>query len=81
MLNFKDGELTEEELKTVKAGIEQGKIDETLDLMDKPELSQLKEKISDKELTFDEMDRVKAGMPSDVVDKYTEDNKDIFRKM
>ena len=41
----------------------------------------MKDKITDKELTFDEMDRVKAGMPSEVVDKYTEDNKDIFRKM
>ncbi len=81
MLNFKDGKLTEEELRVVKAGIEQGKIDETLDLMDKPELNKLKDKITDKELTFDEMDRVKAGMPSEVVDKYTEDNKDIFRKM
>ena len=79
-MNFKDGELTEEELMTVKAGIEKGKIDETLNLMDKPELTTLKEKIIDKELTFDELDKVKAGMPIETVNEYTENNKEIFRK-
>ena len=79
-MGFKDGELTEEELRTVKAGIEKGKIDETLDLMDKPELTTLKEKIVDKELTFDELYNVKAGMPKEAVDEYVEKNKEIFRK-
>ncbi len=80
MLNFKDGELSEEELKTVKAGIEEGKIDETLNLMDKPELSTLKEKIIDRELTFEELDNVKAGIPKEMVEEMKEKNKDIFKK-
>ena len=77
---WKDEELTEEELKNVKAGITSGKVDETLDLMGKEELSELKEKIEDKELTFDELDNVKAGMPQDAVDKYKEENSNLFRK-
>lgn len=80
MLNFKDGELSEEELKSVKAGIEEGKIDETLNLMDKPELSTLKEKIIDRELTFEELDNVMAGIPKEMVEEMKEKNKDIFKK-
>ena len=80
MINFKDGELSEEELKEVKAGILKGNVDETLDLMDKPELTTLKEKIEDKELTFEELDNVKAGMPSKVVEEEKEKNSELFRK-
>ena len=77
---WKDKELTEEELKNVKAGITSGKVDETLDLMGKEELGELKEKIEDKELTFDELDNVKAGMPKSAVDDFLEKNQDLFRK-
>ena len=80
MINFKDGELTEEELKEVKAGIISGKVDETLDLMDSNELKELKEKVVEKELSFEEMDRVKAGMPQNAVDEYLKNNKDLFSK-
>ena len=80
MINFKDGQLSEEELKSVKAGIMSGNIDETLDLMDKPELATLKEKIEDKELTFEELTNVKAGMPKNAVDEYLEKNPDLFKK-
>ena len=77
---WKDDELTEEELMSVKAGITSGNVDETLNLMGKEELGNLKEKIEDKELTFDELDNVKAGMPQDAVDEYKEENSNLFRK-
>ena len=51
-MEWKDNELTDEEIEIVKNGINSGKIDETINLMGKEELSQLKERIVDKKLTF-----------------------------
>ena len=80
MENFKDGNLTSEELLDVKAGIMSGEIDDTLNKMDTGELKQLSEKIKDKELTFEELDSVKAGMPQEKVEKYINANSDLFQK-
>ena len=80
MINFKDEELTDEEIKEVKIGIISGKVDETLDLMGSEELKELKDKIVDKELTFDKKNNDKTDKQVNKVDEYLKNNKDIFSK-
>lgn len=77
---YKDDELTTDELEEVKAGILDGKTDEMLDKLSKPELVQFKDTI-EKEFSLEEMDNIKAGMPKEVIEEYKNENKDIFRKM
>lgn len=77
---FNDEELTMDELMEVKAGIKDGKTDEMLDKLSKPELVQFKETI-EKELTLDELDNVKAAIPTDMVEEMKKDNEELFRKM
>ena len=77
---FNDYELTMEELMEVKAGIKEGKTDEMLDKLSKPELVQFKETI-EKELTLDDLDNVMAGIPKEMVDEKIKDNEELFRKM
>lgn len=79
-MNFKDEELTEEELREVTAGIKKGNTNKMLDLLGKQELEQLKDKV-EKELSLDELDNIKAGMPQEMIENNKEKNKDIFRKM
>ena len=80
-MSFKDDELTVEELMEVTAGIKEGKVDEMLDKLSKPELVQLGNAINpERELTMEDLDNVKAGMPKDMVDEMTEQNQNLFRK-
>lgn len=78
-MNFKDGELSEEELKAVKAGMANGNIDNILNNFDKKELEELKNEF-DKELSLEELDNIKAGMPQEAVEEITKENEDLFRK-
>lgn len=77
---YKDEELTEEELREVTAGIVDGKTDEMLDMLSKPELNQFKT-VVEKELSLDELDNIKAGIPEDLIEENKNENNDIFRKM
>lgn len=79
MMNFKDNELTEEELSEIYAGLSQGKFDETLDKLSKEELKELKDNVNERELTEEELDNVKAGIPKEMVDEMIEKNSDLFR--
>ena len=77
---FKDDELTMDELMEVKAGIKEGKTDEMLNKLSKPELQDLKENI-ERELSIEELDNIKAAIPKEMIEDNIKENKDIFRKM
>lgn len=77
---FNDEELSLEELTEVKAGIKEGKTDEMLNKLSKPELVQFKETI-ERELTLDELDNVKAAIPNELVEEMKNNNENLFRKM
>ena len=79
MVNYKDDELTQEEIDEIYAGISQGKVDEMLDKLGKEELKDLKEKVNERELSLNELDNVMAGIPQEMVEKVVEDNLDIYR--
>lgn len=79
MSNFKDGELTEEELKEVIAGIRNGHTDEMLDKLDKSELEQFRDFTQERELSIEELSNVKAGIPEEMVEKMKEENSNLFR--
>ena len=82
MSNFKDGELTEEELRELTAGVNNGRSDEMLDKLDKRELEELKNSISqERELSLEELFNVKAGMPQEMVEEVKEENANLFRKV
>ena len=75
---FNDEELTLEELEQVKAGIREGKTDEMLDKLSKPELLDLKETV-ERELTMDELDNVMAGIPREIAEEKAKENENLFR--
>jgi len=83
---FNDGELTEEELMEVTAGITAGKTDEMLSKMSQAELTQLKQTVQkavqpqERELTGDELFNVKAAQPPEMVEEMLQGNPDLFRK-
>lgn len=80
-MSYKDDELSIEELMEVTAGMKNGKIDEMLDKLSKPELNQLKGAITqEKELSLDELDNVKAGIPQEMVNEIKDQNQNLFRK-
>lgn len=78
-MGFKDDELTLDELKEITAGIIDGKTDEMLDKLSKPELKQFKDVvIKERELSMDELDNVKVGQPLEMVEEMTKKNPEIF---
>lgn len=80
-MSFKDDELTVEELMEVTAGIKEGKVDEMLDKLSKPELVQLGNAINpERELSMDELNNVKAAIPEEMVEEMKEENQNLFRK-
>ena len=80
-MSFKDDELTLEELMEVTAGIKEGKTDEMLDKLSKPELIQLGNAINpERELTIEELENVKAGIPKEMVEEMIEENPNLFRR-
>lgn len=79
-MSYKDEELTMEELMEVKAGIKEGKTDEMLNKLSKPELVQFKD-VLERELTMDELDNVKAAIPTEMVEEMKKENEELFRKM
>ena len=65
-MNFGDGELSQEELNYVVAGINRGQAEEMLNKLDKGELQGLKngvQKMNLGEMSLSELDQVQAGTP------------------
>ena len=82
MINFKDGNLSEEEVKKVKAGITSGEIDKTLNLMDTGELKDLKEGIIEKTITFEKAKETVTSHDnnSSSVDDYLKTHPELFKQ-
>lgn len=81
MSEFRDVELTEEELKEVTAGTINNGTDKVLDKLDKSKLEQIRRTIEvERELSFEELTNVKAGIPKEMVEETIEENSNLFRK-